>query len=387
VIGNLETENSSRRQAAKRLAMLHVITRFSRGGSEQRMMDIVAAVSDAEHVVVAGQMTAPDRLEGLPIRVVEIPALVRAIAPRRDLLAVLQVMRVIRQLRPAVVVLHQSKAIFLGRVARYLARSQASLVVSLSMSALEEAESALQRRLFIVLERLLSSSTDLYVCAGTDLAAMYALHAQIPKERMRVVRSSLDLVPFGMGTREAARTMHGLPDQTTIVYVGSFDERKGVTDLPYLLGHVQRRAGDITALLIGDGPLREDVVAQAGRLPGVTVRAPGHSPDVASYMHASDVLCLPSRAEGLPQVLVQAAAAGLPFVAYGVCGVRELLDLGATGVCVDRGDLSAMALALEESVRSAARSPGMRIDPTLLDAWSAAAVRDAHRAWFETASA
>lgn len=82
------------------------------------------------------------------------------------------------------------------------------------------------------------------------------------------------------------------------------------------------------------------------RTPGVDLVLLGHVPDVARVMRAADALVLPSSAEGLPQVLVQAAMVGLPFAAYDVDGVRELLDLGAPGAAAPLGDRSRLVAAL-----------------------------------------
>ena len=337
------------------------------------------------HVVVAGDVTASERLDQVTVRVVHLRSLVRPIAPVSDLRATVGVARIIRRLQPTVVVTHQSKGGVIGRLAARLARLRGPVVASLSMSAFDEVGGGLQRRLSTALERRLASMTDLYLCVGSDLASQYISRARVPADRVQVVRSSLQLEAFLAGSRRAARASCGLGDIPTVAYVGSFEERKGVAELPAMLAAVQRAIGSITAILVGDGPLRSTVVAEIDRIPGIVGRAPGHTPDVATYMLAADVLCLPSRSEGLPQVLVQAAAAGLPFVAYDVCGVRELLGLGARGTCVPRGDVSAMANALIGELQ--AGRPRRRMDRSTLAPWDADGVGASHREWLERATA
>ena len=88
-------------------------------------------------------------------------------------------------------------------------------------------------------------------------------------------------------------------------------------------------------------------------VPGVDLRVLGHVDDVARVLHAADVLALPSAAEGLPQVLVQAAMCGTPFVAYDVDGVGEMLALGAQGAAVPFGDEHALGAAVLAALDSA----------------------------------
>ena len=94
----------------------------------------------------------------------------------------------------------------------------------------------------------------------------------------------------------------------------------------------------------------------------------------AALIAAADALVLLSRVEGLPQVLVQAAAAGTPFVSYEVDGAGELLDLGAVGAVVPTGDLSAAADALGR-VLSLDR-PAATVD---LASWSPDAIGEGYR--------
>lgn len=360
--------------AADRPRVLHVITRFASGGSEQRLVDMVRALPDHEHVVAAGELTARERLSD--VRTLNVPSLVREVAPRKDFAATVAVARLVRRVRPTIVVTHQSKAGIAGRLGARLARFDGRLAHSLSMSAFDEAGGRLQRTVFRLAERALVRSTDLYLCSGHDLARQYCDTLNLPTSRVHVVRSSLDLAPFMVGRRTSARQDLGLDARPTLIYVGSFDERKGVRDLPEVCAAVRDRVGALNVLLIGDGALLAGVIGRMSVLDGVIIVSPGHVTDVARYMVAADVVCLPSRAEGLPQVLVQAAAADVPFVAYDVCGVRELLESGATGVCIPRGDRSEFVRAVIDILQQARTG---HFDHDRLCEWSAPHVTTLYR--------
>ena len=110
----------------------------------------------------------------------------------------------------------------------------------------------------------------------------------------------------------------------------------------------------------------------------------GHVDDVAEVMRASDLLVLPSSAEGLPQVLVQAASCGLPFAAYDVDGVRELLALGAVGRVVPAGDRLGLTSSIASQL-SATRTGGRpaAVDPEVWSAWDPDVVARQYLAAYE----
>lgn len=87
--------------------------------------------------------------------------------------------------------------------------------------------------------------------------------------------------------------------------------------------------GSLRLLFIGDGPMRKELEIQAGKL-GIadSVIFLGSRPheEIALWMNAADCLCVPSRSEGMPNVVLEALASGLPIVATDVGAVREMLE-------------------------------------------------------------
>lgn len=115
---------------------------------------------------------------------------------------------------------------------------------------------------------------------------------------------------------------------------------------------VASRRGDVEFLVVGDGPLRARLEKRAEEL-GIARRVHflGERDDVPSIMGLLDVFVLTSRSEGVPNVVMEAMAAGVPVVATRVGGVPETVVDGYTGVLVDEGDaarLSEAVLALLE---------------------------------------
>ena len=363
--------------------ILHVCTRFDQGGSERRLRDMVAALPEHQHHVIIGRDSDIDlasrQLAGA--RVTLEPSLRRPVSPWQDAIALSRLRQTIKDSDYALVVTHQSKSGVLGRLAASIAGAP-PVVHSLSMADFGPGYSTYESRLFRTLEWALARRTAAYAVVGTDLASRFA-HIGVPAEKLTVIRSAARLPAAEADRPEIRRAMahtHALPeDRPWILYVGSLEERKRVLDLPILLQQmIQLSAGPSPFLVVaGAGPEEarlRSLVRQIG-LDG-DCRLLGHVDDPRDLFVASDVVVLMSRAEGLPQVLVQAAAAGTPFIATDVDGADELLELGAPGKVVDVGDVVGAARAALPYLRWPVERSGPTID---LSSWSPTRVREGYR--------
>lgn len=129
---------------------------------------------------------------------------------------------------------------------------------------------------------------------------------------------------------------------------------KGHDVLLEAVPRVQERVPGAIFLLAGGGPLAEGTAARAAALGG-RVRLLGHREDMPALMAAADIVCLPSRSEALPTVLLEAAAAGRPAVATEVGGVPEVVEDDRTGILVPAGDAGSLATALADLLAAPAR--------------------------------
>lgn len=364
----------------RRLRVVHVITRYTHGGSEQRLRDVLAAV-DADHHVVVGRDSDERRVDELRDRaeVTWLPSLVRSVHPPSDARVVPALVSAFRRARADVVHTHQAKGGLLGRLAARLARTPA-VFHSASMASFGPGYGRWESRAFALAERVTAPLVDRYFVVGDDLAQRLIANGVSPA-RLELVRSSLDLADFRAPTADEqakARAALGLDPATPVLcYVGSLEERKGVLLLPQLLEFVRRVTDeDVQLVVAGTGPLRAQLAAEAEAALGPgAVTLLGHVPHVAEVMRAADALVLPSAAEGLPQVLVQAAASRLPFAAYRVDGVEEMRRLGAIGWAVELGDRRGLALATISALATGRRDRASGVDRTALAPWSPSEVQ------------
>ncbi len=129
-----------------------------------------------------------------------------------------------------------------------------------------------------------------------------------------------------------------------------------VKDYPTLLKALARAPETARLLIAGAGPLLTELVQLAARL-GLErrVRFLGFEPNVQRWMQAADGFVLSSRYEGLPMVLLEAGACGVPAVATDVPGTREAIVNGETGWLAPAGDADALAQAMAKLMRTPTR--------------------------------
>jgi glycosyltransferase involved in cell wall biosynthesis len=160
----------------------------------------------------------------------------------------------------------------------------------------------------------------------------------VSNDRVRVVYNGVDASRFFPGSKHEARKKLGVTeDNPVLLWVGSLVPVKGLDVLMLALQRVSQLGQGFRCYLVGDGPCRRLLVNQIGQL-GLTDRVslvgPRPHRDLPDWFRAADVFVLPSRSEGVPNVLLEAMACGVPFVATDVGGVAEVAD-SASGPLVE----------------------------------------------------
>lgn len=154
-----------------------------------------------------------------------------------------------------------------------------------------------------------------------------------------VIKNGIDIgrFRFDKGIRDEVRAELGVGDAALIGHVGSFNHQKNHELLIKIFDRYLKDDPGARLLLVGDGYTRGDVKAQAERL-GISDKVIfyGISGEVEKLMMAMDIFVLPSRFEGLPLVLVEAQASGLPCVVSS--RVSEEARLGSAYISVDEYD-------------------------------------------------
>jgi glycosyltransferase involved in cell wall biosynthesis len=182
------------------------------------------------------------------------------------------------------------------------------------------------------------------VAVGADLARLYSTGTAPVLELAVSLVSEADVLTLSEGKQNPEA---GNPVE--LLSVGRLDPEKAPENLLKALALLEERAkGRYRLTIVGDGQLENELRADAERF-GDAVRFRGHvanGPDLFELYRASDVFVHVARTEGLPQVLTEAQASGLPIVATDVGGVRAGLGGGAEALLVPPDDPEALAAAI-----------------------------------------
>ena len=178
--------------------------------------------------------------------------------------------------------------------------------------------------------------------------------------RTRVVHNAVDVsAPVATATPpDEVRAALGLRRGDRLaVAVGRFSPEKGLDVLLDALAlDTDPPDGALNVALVGAGPERDALEARVRRLHlQGRVTFVDHTPTPGDYLRAADVVVLPSRSEGIPNVALEAMALGRPLVATAVGGTPEVVVDGRTGILVPAGD----APALAQAVRRVLTEPGL----------------------------
>jgi glycosyltransferase involved in cell wall biosynthesis len=321
----------------ERPRVLCLITRAVHGGAQSHVLDLMAGLADRFEFAIGvgeeGNLTDAAARLGVPVHVVR--GLGNTISPWRDARAVSETVRLIRSLRPDLVVTHSSKAGLVGRAAA--ARCRVPSVFTAHGWSFAEGVPRARRLVAAPLERLAARwcRRVIVVC---DADRRLALRRRIaPAEKLVTVRYGVRDVP-----ERAAPGAAGVP---VVAMVARFEPQK---DHACLLRALALVAAPWRAVLVGDGPTRPAAEALAREL-GIADRVSflGSRDDVAGILASAHVFALATRWEGLPITILEAMRAGLPVVASGVGGVGEGVSDGETGFLVPRGNANQFGRRIE----------------------------------------
>jgi glycosyltransferase involved in cell wall biosynthesis len=332
-----------------RVRVLHAITMLEPGGAQRNTLDTVAML-DRRLFEVA--LACADEGELLPearalagVELFELPHLRREVRPLADVRAIAELRRVIRRVRPQIVHTHSSKAGIVGRLAA--SRERVPIVVhSIHGFGFGPHQPAPVRAVFLAAERLAARRTTAFIAVSRRNLEQGVRLGLFPAERARVIRSGIDLAAFrdhrgGDGVRREL----GIPAAAPVVLqVACLKPQKAPELFVELAAALAPRFPAAHFVLVGDGGLRGEVERRRSAA-GLERRLhlPGWRTDVPALLDAAAVVTLTSRFEGLPRVLVEALAAGVPVVATAVDGVPEVVRDGENGFLAAPADVGAIA--------------------------------------------
>jgi glycosyltransferase involved in cell wall biosynthesis len=322
-MGALSTDNGR-----PKFKVVRIIARLNVGGAaRQACMLHEKQAQDFETRLVAGTLAAGEQdmsyLLSSQANVIRLPDMSREISIVGDLAALWKLVRLLRKERPHIVHTHTAKAGTLGRLAAWLT-GVPIIVHTYHGHVFTGYFSPLKTRIYLSIERLMGRlSTKIIAVSKLQQQDLCFRYRVASPDKVREINNGFDLEVFQAGDVAEARKKLGLTEeQITVVWAGRMEPVKGLDLLAEVIRIAHRSHRQFCFLVIGDGKERRAFEANIAGCDNV--RMPGWIENMAEVWSAADAALLTSHNEGTPTVLIEAMAAGLPFVSTSVGGVPDL---------------------------------------------------------------
>jgi len=316
------------------------ITELDPGGAERMFVELVCGLDRARWDPTV--ISLGDESEPLVQRLRDAGVEVRCLAVKRrwDLSAIGRLARELRSLSPDLLqtwLLH-------ANVAGCLAAGRVGLEPVLT--GIRVAERRGRWRLW--LERLCTRRARRHVCVSGDVADFSRDHTGLDSSKLVVIANGVDVAGLA-GADPVDLSKQGIAAGVPVVaWIGRLEPQKDPLAAVEVMAQCQASQPECHLILAGEGPLRSEVLGRIAGL-GLTQRVHllGQVSDIPALLARSCGLLLTSRWEGMPNVVLEAMAAGRPVVARVVEGVSDLVEDGVTGWLVGDDQISSLAAALE----------------------------------------
>ena len=347
-----------------RIRVMWIIARLNIGGPASHVVDLAAGLDPEryERLLVTGKREATEgdmsylaADAGVPVHTLH--HLRREIRPWSDLIAQINLIRLMRSWKPQIVHTHTFKAGALGRLAAWYVRIPV-VVHTFHGHTFHGYWSTFGSKIAVLLERLLARVTTGIVTISERLKREL-LHYEISAaDEIHIIPLGLNLQPFlECGKRRGElRAVLGL--NATDQLIGIVGRLVPIKNHQLFLEAALRlvKNGFLGQfIIVGNGELSEQLL-QAAIEKGLRDRVHfmGWQRDLGRIYADLDVLVNSSLNEGTPVAAIEAMAAGVPVVATAVGGVPDMIEERATGYLVPSGDASAMAAAIENALENGA---------------------------------
>ena len=319
------------------LQILFLLTSLAYGGAETQVVRLAIRLKlRGWEVAVASLMPPKAYVEDLEAAGIPVFSLnIRRKLP--DPRPVLRLARIIRKWQPDVVHSHMVHANLLARIVRFLAPIP---VLICSARSIDEGG-----RFREVLYRLTDPLCDLTTQVSQAGLERYVRMGAVPRHKIRYIPNGVDTERFKPNLEDRLKFRKELGvDGFVWLAVGRFDPPKDYPSMLQAFARVVHKHSNTILLIAGDGPLRKTMENLAREL-GIEKRTKflGIRRDIPQLMNAADAYVMSSSWEGMPNVLLEASATGLPIVATDVGGNREIVLDGVTGFLVPPRNPEALA--------------------------------------------
>jgi len=324
------------------MRILFLSTSMGMGGADSQLLSAAHGMRSRGHEVRIVSLTqlGPMGLEaqraGIPTESLDMR---RGVPDPRGLV---RLVRLVRAWRPDVLHSHMVHANLMARVLRVI--TPVPVMVSTIHNIYEGG------RLRMAAYRLTNALVDHVTIVSQAAADRFVRERIVPESLLTVIPNGVDTEQFRRIPRDVGHSLRqslGLEGEFVWLAVGRFEIAKDYPNMLRGFALVRERFPQATLLLVGRGSLQSETERLAQSLDlGSGVRFLGVRDDVVQVMSAADGYVMSSAWEGMPMVLLEAAAAGLPIVTTRVGGNHEVVRDGESGFVVPPRDHEALGRAM-----------------------------------------
>ncbi len=333
---------------SEKIKVVHIITKLELGGAQANTLYTIRHLdrNRYEPYLITGQkgILNDEACSISDVKCFFVPYLIREINPFQDLLATFSLYKILKSVRPHIVHTHSSKAGILGRWTARLAGVPV-MIHTFHGYGFNDYQFWLKRNILILAEKITSRITSHFIAVSRENINKGLNLALFGKEKVTLIRSGIDVDMFRKTVIDVRKKKKeiGLPSSSKVVgMIACMKPQKAPLDFVEIARLVNKELPDVYFIYVGDGELRpkvEDMVNRY-RLTDHFIIA-GWRRDIPEVMRTFDVLVLTSKWEGLPRVLPEAMATGIPIVATHVDGNIEAVIDGVNGFLIPSGNIEA----------------------------------------------
>ena len=343
-----EARGSAAKADGRKIRILHALTTTA-GGLGQAVLSLVSPLDPErfEVTVAFGPGYPTDRRfieRGLRVVPVRMKRGLRLI----NVAGLWDLYRLIRRERFDIVHAHSSIA---GALARAAGRANGTHVIIFSLhgcASIDDTGLLVRAPLWCV-EKLLARWTDHYVAVSAFVERRWVERGIVTLERVTVIHNGVnpDELRRAPDHAQKRRALGLRVDERVVCNIGLLEARKGTETLIRAAPLVLERVPECRFLIVGHGPLLDDLKALAERLAvSAYVEFLGWRDDATELLDIADVFCLPSAVEGFSVAILEAMALAKPIVATNVAGTPEAVEQGRSGWLIPPSDPLALASAI-----------------------------------------
>jgi len=337
--------------AGRRRKVFYLVDSLNVGGTETQAVELALRLPVSEYEVTMGCLRAEgpllEKLRGSAVNVREFhPS--GGLDSAAGLYELIKLAGYLRREKFDVVHTHDLWSNLMGVPAARLARVPAIVSSRRDLAHFDWYQG--KRRHWL---RRIQNLSGVVLANATPIRDALISEDRFAPEKLRVIHNGVDTEKFQRAQRDRARLFPDVGNEMLVVLVGNM--HSDVKGHPWLIAAaptVVREFPEVRFVFAGDGELRPTFAAQVAQL-GLesTFKFLGRRSDIPEILASCDLAVLPSRAEGLPNAVLEYMAAGLPTIASRVGGNAELVQDGVTGLLVPAENASALAGALLRFLR------------------------------------